>query len=224
MFSLGPELIFVLYLFLPEGIHQSLAMHQQQALITFVKNPKKGKVKTRLARTVGDDRALQIYKALLQHTRDICTSINASRYLYYSNFIDEQDEWPNELFQKELQPTGDLGNRMATAFQQVLRKHQKAVIIGSDCASLTSGIVEEAFRQLEDHDFVLGPAFDGGYYLLGMRTFLPVLFEDMPWSTESVADITRQRILDAQKSFSEVATLSDIDYEEDWEKYGWELS
>lgn len=193
------------------------------ALITFVKNPKKGKVKTRLAQSVGDEKALQIYQALLEHTRQICLKIPAHRYLYYSSFIDEKDNWSNTAFHKALQPDGDLGERMSTAFKQVLQKHDKAIIIGSDCASLKAEIIEQAFDLLEEHDFVLGPAIDGGYYLLGMRQLLPALFTDIPWSTDKVADITRQRIQAEGFSLAEVATLSDIDYEEDWEKYGWSM-
>lgn len=194
-----------------------------RALITFVKNPERGKVKTRLAKTLGDDQALKIYKALLDHTRNICTRVEATRYLYYSNYIDREDKWPNENFQKALQPNGDLGERMATAFQEVLHKHDKAIIIGSDCASLDSAIIEEAFDLLYQNDLVLGPALDGGYYLLGMCEWFPTLFTDIPWSTEEVANITRQRIAEKGNSWAEVATLSDIDYAEDWKKYGWDL-
>lgn len=194
-----------------------------RALITFVKNPQKGKVKTRLAKTLGEDQALRIYRALLEHTRQICERTKAHRYLYYSNFIDREDHWSNDHFHKALQPEGDLGQRMTTAFQQVLEKHHKVIIIGSDCAALKPEIIERAFDQLEAYDFILGPAFDGGYYLLGMKTLLPDIFEDMPWSTEKVAAITRQRIQDNGYSLAEVDTLSDIDYQEDWLKYGWEL-
>lgn len=193
------------------------------ALITFVKNPRLGEVKTRLAQTMGEHKALQIYLALLDHTRQVCEQVPAQRYLYYSQFIDRQDNWPNDRFHKAIQPPGDLGTRMATAFETVLQQHQKAIIIGSDCATLRPEIITLAFAKLDTADFVLGPALDGGYYLLGMRQFTRELFTQMPWSTPEVADITRHRIHQLGYSLAEVDQLSDIDYETDWLQYGWPL-
>jgi len=128
------------------------------ALIIFIKNPVKGKVKTRLAKTAGDDKALKIYRELLRHTRAIACRINAHRYLFYSQHINTEDEWPASQFKKALQAGGDLGAKMSSAFRQVLNEHNKAVIIGSDCASLTAAIVSEAFRLLDHYDVVMGPA------------------------------------------------------------------
>lgn len=192
------------------------------ALLIFIKNPIKGKAKTRLAATVGDDEALRIYKELLRHTREIAANIDANRYLSYSFFIDKNDEWANNLFQKSLQISGDLGLKMKTAFEDAFEKgNKKVVIIGSDCASLTIEIVENAFNKLENHDFVIGPADDGGYYLLGMRTFAPSIFDDIAWSTEQVFPKTIENIQHLNKTYDLLPTLSDIDYEEDWKKYGW---
>lgn len=193
------------------------------ALLIFIKNPEKGKVKTRLAQSVGDDKALKIYLALLQHTKGIAQSIPADRLLFYSNYIKTQDQWPTEDFQKYLQYEGDLGERMLDAFRKALAKHQKAVIIGSDCASLTPAIVEDAFVKLDSTDIVIGPALDGGYYLLGMKALHPFLFNDMTWSVASVFDETVTRIKAHALTYDTLPTLSDIDYEEDWEKYGWEV-
>ena len=84
-------------------------------IIIFIKNIEKGKVKTRLAATVGDDQALKIYKALLGHTRKVACAVDAERFLYYSSFIEENDDWSSDLFIKKNQTDGDLGNRMSTA-------------------------------------------------------------------------------------------------------------
>lgn len=140
--------------------------------------------------------------------------------LFYSQRIAEGDEWLPEDFEKYLQADGDLGDRMEAAFQEAFSKHDRVVIIGSDCISLTTAIVADAFAKLAEYDYVLGPALDGGYYLLGMNTFSPALFRNMPWSTEDVGSITRQRISDMEKTLYELSPLSDIDYEEDWERYG----
>lgn len=193
------------------------------ALLVFIKNPEKGKVKTRLAKTLGDDQALRIYLALLEHTRRIALSLEVERYVFYSSFIEKNDAWLAADFHQQLQSSGDLGERMATAFGTAFKKNEKFVIIGSDCASLTPAIVQAAFEQLDVHDFVIGPAIDGGYYLLGMKTFEPSVFEGIEWSTETVLSSTIQQIENLQKRYVLLEELSDIDYQEDWEKYGWEM-
>ena len=193
------------------------------ALLIFIKNIEKGKVKTRLAATVGDDRALEIYQALLEHTRKIATAIDVERYLFYSQFIEENDEWSKEDFQKVVQTDGGLGDKMAAGFQHAFQHHKKVVIVGSDCASLTEKIVQDAFDILENKDFVIGPAIDGGYYLIGMRQFFPEIFQNIEWSTDAVFPDTVGIIEGMDKTYGLLPELSDIDYEEDWEKYGWEI-
>ena len=183
-----------------------------------------GKAKTRLAATVGDERALAIYKELLKHTREVTLGLNVERALFYSHFIDNGDEWGNDFFRKYLQEGEDLGLRMANGFDVAFKNgSQKAIIIGSDCASLTPQIVEDAFLLLDKNDFVIGPADDGGYYLLGMNSFSPTLFENIEWSTEEVFPQTIAAIEELGKSYGTLPTLSDIDFEEDWKKYGWEF-
>lgn len=190
-------------------------------LIIFIKNPIPGKVKTRLAATMGNEAALKVYQKLTQHTREIAQNLKLDRYLYYSDFIDQEDEWSNELFFKRRQSGQDLGERMTQAFSEMLRNTSKAVIIGSDCPLLTPAIVQEAFDQLDHFPYVLGPATDGGYYLLGMCQPSPFLFENMAWSTDQVAQITLERIAKAGQSCFVLPTLPDIDQEEDWKQYGW---
>ena len=194
------------------------------ALIIFIKNPELGKVKTRLAETVGDEKALEIYKALLKHTKDIALQLNADRMLYYSEDVpEEEDMWSDDDFQKYIQYGAVLGERMYYAFEDALAVHDKAIIIGSDCASLTPEIVAEAFDALDRFNFVVGPATDGGYYLLGMKKLQIEMFQQMPWSTDQVLPETLARINALGKTVYKLPELSDIDYEEDWKKYGWEL-
>ncbi len=205
------------------GFFTTSILKHLNALLIFIKNSEKGKVKTRLAKTVGDAKALEIYHALLDHTRKVALATSADRLLFYSNYIEENDAWAKEAFDKYVQQGDDLGKRMENGFAKALENHDKAVIIGSDCASLTAGMVEEAFTKLDEHPYVLGPAMDGGYYLLGMRTPTPTLFQDVAWSTEEVAKVTLAKIEAMGKSCYQLPTLSDIDYWEDWEKYGWKL-
>ncbi len=194
-------------------------MNDNRALLLFVRNPEKGKVKTRLAQDLGDDKALAIYLELLGITRTVAVAIPAGRFLFYSNFIPQSDDWPDALFQKHLQSSGDLGARMEAAFQLALETHQKAVIIGSDCPELSPAIIEQAFTQLDHCDAVLGPANDGGYYLLGLKNVIPTVFREMVWSTAFVLAETLARLDAAGKSYALLPELSDVDHVEDWERY-----
>lgn len=195
----------------------------QAVLLIFVKNPERGKVKTRLAQGVGDDRALRIYRALLDHTREVAEAVDAQRLLFYSGHVADDDGWSTGHFQKFVQEGEDLGTRMQRAFAEGFRQGKPVVIVGSDCPQLTPRIVEEAIAQLAQHDFAIGPALDGGYYLLGMRTFIPGIFDDIPWSTEEVFSATLRKITDNDWSYALLPRLSDVDYQEDWERYGWPL-
>ena len=194
-----------------------------QALMIFIKNPELGKVKTRLAKTIGDERALKVYHALLAHTREVVLQVDAHKILYYSGYKDMQDDWSNDLFEKRLQSPGDLGQRMHQAFETTLKTHRKVLIIGSDCPKITPQIINQAYLQLADHDFVLGPALDGGYYLLGMNAPEASLFEHIPWSTDQVKQQTINRMSTLGKSYALLPSLPDIDYESDWKNYGWPI-
>ncbi len=189
----------------------------------FVKNAELGKVKTRLASTLGDEMALKIYLSLLSHTRQIACEIKANRFLFYSDSINHEDDWKESDFQKHLQHNGHLGDRINAAFELAFQSNDKVIIIGSDCASLNAEIVEEAFMALNHSPFVIGPAMDGGYYLIGMNKFEPSIFKNIDWSTEQVLKQTIEAIKKLDKSCYLLPELSDIDYEEDWKEYGWEI-
>ncbi len=157
-------------------------------VIIFIKNPILGKVKSRIAITEGAENALAIYDDLLAKCRLETLKVNAVRLLYYSDNIDLMDEWAAEHFEKHLQKqSNDLGIRMKDAFQKHCSKRpSKTIIIGSDCYDLTAEIIESAFDALTNHEIVIGPANDGGYYLLGMNNFHPEFFEGISWSTHTV--------------------------------------
>ncbi len=188
-------------------------------LIILIKNVEAGKVKTRIAKTMGHEAAMDIYLELLEHTRQVAVATDCERYLYYSPSIIEKDDWDQSLFNKKLQAAGDLGNRIKTAFETELENNDKVIIIGSDCGELSPKILNLAFAKLEKYDVVLGPTYDGGYYLLGMKVLLPELFEEIPWSTEKVYPLTLTKVLLSGKSFFEMPMLNDVDYEEDYLKW-----
>jgi hypothetical protein len=186
------------------------------ALLIFIKNAELGKVKTRLAATLGDVKALDIYKQLLSLTQKNTLLVDCQRIVFYSDFIEQQDIWNSKDYSKAVQSGDDLGERMKNAFANAFENHQKVLIIGSDCAELTPDILNDAFAKLATHDFVIGPAFDGGYYLLGMNTFQPSVFDNIEWSTDEVLSKTIQNIAALQKNYALLPTLSDLDNENDW--------
>lgn len=187
------------------------------ALIVFVKNPVLGKVKTRLAETLGAEKALEIYEMLLTHTRTVCVAIDAEQFIYYSNFIDIADGWQN--CKRYLQKGNDLGAKMSNAFAEVFALgNNNIVIIGSDCIEITPAIIQEAFDELDKHDVVIGPAADGGYYLLGMKQLHGHLFINKSWSTEVVLQQTLTDVASLSLSYKLLPVLNDIDDETDLDK------
>lgn len=181
-------------------------------LMVFIKNPVAGRVKTRLAASIGDANALQIYKTLLDYTRRVAADVNSDRQVWYSSKIDRRDLWSENDFEKKLQSNGDLGERMTDAFQQGFSDgYEKIVIIGSDCAELTSEHVEKAFRALDSYEAVLGPSRDGGYYLLGLSCYIEEIFRNVEWSTANVFDVTTDILTKHSTSYDVLETLNDID-------------
>jgi uncharacterized protein len=193
------------------------------SLIIFVRNPALGKVKTRLAAAIGDEMALRVYHKLLEHTRETCMQVNCTRFVFYSDHIDPEDAWGAGLFKKRVQSGEDLGARMASAFQTCFEREnsEKVLIIGSDCPDLTPKLLSTAFEALDTHDVVIGPALDGGYYLLGMRSNHTALFEDMEWSTSEVASETISRAEKLNLTVYPLPTLRDVDELVDLQAIGW---
>lgn len=185
-------------------------------LIIFYRNPLLGKVKTRLARTLGDSAALNIYHQLVAHTKSITEQVLVDKAVYYSAYIDLQDIWNNDHYQKRLQAGHDLGQRMSNAFKHGFESGYSSIcIIGTDCFELEAASIDEAFLALQYSDAVIGPARDGGYYLLGMNAFHPELFANKTWSTSAVYASTIQDFADQGLRYHNLPLLSDVDIEDD---------
>ena len=185
-------------------------------LLIFVKNPELGKVKTRLAATLGDERALHVYRQLLERTRAVTQPLNVDKTVYYTPAVQHDDEWDPAYYQKALQTDGDLGERMAQAFAAGFAQgYERVCIIGSDCYQLTTDILRQAFDALATHDLVIGSSTDGGYYLLGTRQLHPELFQGKHWSTASVSKDTIATAEQQHLRWYELPTLTDIDEEAD---------
>ncbi len=189
-------------------------------LIIFIKNPRLGHVKTRLAATLGAATALKIYRYLLDKTRETALLTPVRRVLFYSEAVSAHDDWPDAFFEKKVQHPGDLGERMSEAFRLAFADGaEKAVIIGSDCPDLSADGLMSAFEALESNDLVVGPSADGGYYLLGMSRFVPALFEGVAWSTDQVLHQTLATATQLALQVHTLPTLRDIDEEADWQDY-----
>lgn len=183
-------------------------------LLIFTRNPELGKCKTRLAAKVGNEAALDIYNFLLDHTVAITKNLYAKKAVYYSEEIWEDDIWDASIFDKKLQEGKDLGARMAHAFLEGFHTNfEKIIVIGSDMYDLSQEDLETAFKALDKNDFVVGPAEDGGYYLLGMKRFIPQLFKNKSWGTDSVLQDTLADL--ATEKTALLAEKNDVDHYED---------
>ncbi len=189
----------------------------ESILIIFAKNPVLGRVKTRLARTIGNEKALEVYCSLLSITRQVTENLPYDKVVFYSDKIEFEDPlWPEDTYLKRLQEQADLGTRMQSAFSWAFDcGYKRACIIGTDCAQLTSEIIIQAFEALRKKDFVLGPANDGGYYLLGMNTMYEKVFQNKQWSTSEVLETTLADIRSYRKQVYLLPELIDVDDEED---------
>lgn len=195
-----------------------MKMSLKNALIVFVKNPESGKVKTRLALGSSNKQALEIYLQLLNHTLNESKQLsNCEKYVFYSDKIESNDEWAKNGFIQVLQKGNDLGERMKNAFQHLFSKgHQNCIIIGSDCPQINTEILDIAFNKMKDHDAVIGPANDGGYYLLGIKNLFEQVFENKAWSSTSVFLETMKDFKDLSLNTYILPELIDIDTIEDY--------
>ena len=190
----------------------------KKLLLVFTRNPELGKVKTRLAKKVGAETALKIYTFLLERTRDIAAKVASDKAVYYSVKIRENDIWDATIFQKHQQFGEDLGLRMLHAFKNGFKAgYEKVIIIGSDLYDLTSETIENAIIALENNEVVIGPAEDGGYYLLGMNSLEEKIFKNKDWGTETVRKDTLEDLKD--KKVFLLGELNDVDVFEDIEHH-----
>ena len=191
---------------------------KKEVVLIFQKNEVLGKVKTRLAAGVGEEQALEIYRQLLDKTYLALRDISFSITTYFSEFIPEN---PIHSAENKLVQLGqDLGERMKNAFAENFESGmEKVVLIGTDCPSLEGIHLSQAFEALDQSDLVLGPARDGGYYMIGMKRRADFLFEGITWSTELVLSQTLALAAEQCLQTSLLPVLEDIDTLEDWERY-----
>lgn len=196
-------------------------------LMIFVKNLIPGMVKTRLAEDIGIDKALDVYQELVHHTHKITKKLEVDKAVYYSEYVEMEDIWDNGDFKLTSQKGFTLGEKMSNAFDEAFDSYNKVVIIGSDCYDLSSKHIRLAFEMLEENDVVVGPAKDGGYYLLGMSEYFPQLFQDKEYSTDKVLQELLKEAGSLELSVYKLPELNDVDTLDDlketnidWTKLG----
>lgn len=192
-----------------------LLIDSSHLLIIFTRNPVLGQCKTRLAKTIGDAAALAIYKILLKHTQNITKNLKVHKQVHYSEELWKNDIWDDHIFEKLVQQGSDLGERMANAFRKGFEAgFDKIIIIGSDIHELEAADIEEAFASLQLNDVVIGPADDGGYYLLGMKKFKASLFKNKTWGKERIFENTMNDLMNENvyllKSKNDIDIYDDV--------------
>ena len=194
---------------------------KQQCLGLFAKYWDPGKVKTRLARTIGEDRAAVVSRLLLETSIERLDRLPCKHWLVYTP-AERGDEMGHLLpkhWNREAQVAGDLGQRMqAFAAHRLEEGFGRVVLLGSDSPHVPMHYIEQAFEELNSHQIVLGPSEDGGYWLIGFSEHVPAVFEDVQWSSPEVWKTTL-RALESQKlSCAEVPAWYDIDEEVDLQR------
>lgn len=197
-------------------------------LIIFTRYPETGKAKTRLIPALGAEGAAALHRRMADHTlvqvqalqfqHPLCVEVR-----FAGGDRDLMQRWLGTDLMYTMQGEGDLGDRMGRSFQSAFNSGvHRAITIGTDCPDLSAPLLDQAFRELQHHDLVLGPASDGGYYLIGMRRLIPQLFISIEWSTATVLERTLAIAAELNLSVALLPVLSDVDYPADleiWERY-----
>jgi uncharacterized protein len=181
-------------------------------LLIFMRNPELGKVKKRLAVSVGNEKALEVYRLLYEHTLSVAGSMPYKKIIYFSQHLDPDVSNLCRDFNLQVQSGADLGERMNSAIKNSLDNGaRKVVLIGTDCPDINHQIIAEAFKGLDDNEVVLGPADDGGYYLVGMSLPRFSIFNDIPWGSKNVLTDTIDTLKKNKISFLLLGKMFDVD-------------
>ena len=185
----------------------------KELVIVFVKNIKLGKVKTRLAKTIGNQGAFEVYSELVKVTEKATKNLAADVRIYFSDAVIET-KWQDDY--KTVQEGHDLGSRMKNAFKKGFDDgYQRIVLIGSDLPDITEKHINKGLRELKETEVVFGPAEDGGYYLIGLSKSHLFIFDDKPWSQSNLLKETLSELESKNIKFATLVTLNDIDTFED---------
>lgn len=194
------------------------------ALIVFAKAPVAGQVKTRLCPPLTPDEAASLHGSLVLDLLERCHTLKGCDRILAGAPTPDHPFFGAMKARFKIpiweQVGDDLGGRMAHAFQSALGSpYQSAIIIGTDIPGITASLITTASKSLQDHDMVLGPTVDGGYYLIGLRAPVPELFEHIPWSTDTVFSLTQEKAKAMGLSLKILPMLPDLDTIEDLQSF-----
>jgi rSAM/selenodomain-associated transferase 1 len=192
------------------------ARNSGAALGIMARYPRAGDTKTRLAADIGAQQAADFYsicaRLIFSEMRNVPVQINKFIFFTGNSNWDRVSQWTGEGFDLLPQVGTDLGKRLANSFSQLFSSGIKsAVLLASDVPDISMAVIDEAFSALESKDVVLGPAHDGGYYLIGMNRLSRALFSGIHWGSAEVLEDTLARVLESNLSFYLLPTLIDID-------------
>lgn len=185
-------------------------------LAILLKAPRLGMVKIRLAAEIGDRHALRLYRVMAARVLAAVRTAGLDAIVWFtpSEALAEMEFWLGDSWEFRPQAAGDLGARLAAAAQVVPRGHPW-MAVGADCPAISAALLRQACTGLERAGLVIGPAHDGGYYLIGGRTPLPDIFTAMPWGTARVLAETRARLTRISATWHELPALRDVDTADD---------
>lgn len=192
-----------------------------ELLIIFVKAPRPGTVKTRLAREIGEAAACAAYCRMVNDLRSNLARLEPVEIRFTPDDARKDVvQWLRPGWRLAPQGVGELGTRLQAAFAQAFASGSKrVVVIGSDCPTVTASDIELGWNELQEHDMVIGPAQDGGYWLIGLRSSCPRLFQEINWSTSTVLVETLKRAEAAGLKVKLMRQRSDIDSPADWKEF-----
>ena len=191
----------------------------QRILGVFAKQPTVGRVKTRLAQTTSAEFACRVAEAFLHDSLDRLASVAASRMIVYApaDAVGYYSQLSSGRYALMPQAEGDLGDRLRSFFAWTRQQgHAHIVAVGTDSPTLPVEYIEQAFRLLDSHDVVIGPACDGGYYLIGSALTDLKVFDEIPWSTTHVLEATIRRVSEQSARLALLPPWYDVDTAEDW--------
>ena len=188
----------------------------KNALLCFLKYPEPGHVKTRLAEDLDEQSAASLYEAMAERVIAEVYPLDGNYDLFLwvdpKHDLDQYRTWIGDSWQYREQRGGDLGERLSYAFTHAFTiGYDRVAVIGTDCIGMDQTFIEETFAKLEEHDFVVGPSTDGGYYLLGASQNSPWLFQRVPWSTDEVLEITLDKIDVRDLTVAQLEEKIDVD-------------
>ncbi|MUL35937.1 TIGR04282 family arsenosugar biosynthesis glycosyltransferase [Gloeocapsopsis dulcis] len=200
-------------------------------LVVFTRYPEPGKAKTRLIPALGATKAAQLQRQMTEHTLlqvSKCDRSLTVEVRFADGNLEVMQQWLGHHLDYQPQGEGDLGMRIKRSLTAAFtRGSQRVVIIGTDCPGITAELLETAFHQLHEYDLVLGPAIDGGYYLIGVNRLIAELFNDIAWGSSEVLQQTQAIAQKLNLSVMLLPALADVDRPEDlvvWEQFARQTS